>query len=131
MITTWCITFIIIFMVLVSICWYFDKYRKYKIGCLEKISFQKFLEIYNNAPGKINLSEGYIRYYKDGASILCHGYAFYFSILDTFRYEAWRKEKERKDDEMRTRKIMKSLNEAWQNDTELYKEKEMKNGNTN
>ena len=131
MITTWCIAFIIIFMGLVSICWYFDKYRKYKYGCLEKISFQKFLEIYNNAPDKIRLNEGYISYYKDGDLLVSHSDAFYFSIPDTFRYEAWRKEKERKDEEMRTRKIMEALDKAWEKDAERYKKEQMKNGNTN
>ena len=131
MITTWFITFLIVFIVLVSICWYFDKYRKYKNGCLGKISFQKFLEIYKNAPGKIKLREGYICYYRDVSSLFGYCDAFYFSIPDTFRYETWRKEKERKDEEIRTRKIMESLDEAWQKDAERHKEKEMKNGNTN
>lgn len=129
MITTWCITFAIVFTVLVGICWYFDKYRKYKQGCLEKISFQKFLEIYKNAPYKIHLNEGYISYYENGDLVFNHGDAFYFSILDTFRYERWRKEKERKDEEIRTRKIMEALDKAWQKDAERYKKEQMKNGN--
>jgi hypothetical protein len=131
MIARWCIAFVIIFIVLVSVCWYFDKYRKYKYGCLEKISFQKFLEIYNNAPGKITLSEGYICYYRDGVSMFSNGDAFYFSIPDTIRYEHWRKEKVRKEAERITRKIMDALDKAWEKDSEQYKKEQMKNGNTN
>ena len=129
MITKWCVTFVIVFTILVSICWYFDKYRKYKQGCLEKISFHKFLEIYKHAPGKIHLDEGYVSYYEDGASLFNRSDAFYFSILDTFRYEHWRKEKDRKDEEIRTRKIMEALDKAWEKDAERYKKEQMKNGN--
>lgn len=131
MITKWCTIATIVFIVLVCVCWYFDKYRKYKYGCLEKISFQKFLEIYKNAPYKIHLDEGYFGYYEDGASLFNRCDSFYFSIPDTFRYEHWRKEKECKDEEMSTRKIMEALDKAWKKDAEHYKEKEMKNGNTN
>ena len=129
MIITWCITFVIIFIVLVSVCWYFDKYRNYKQGCLEKISFQKFLEIYNNAPDKIRLNEGYIIYYEDGISLFSNGNAFYFSIPDTFRYEHWRKEKVRKEAERITRRIMEALDKAWEKDSEQYKKEQIKNGN--
>ena len=131
MITTWCITFLIVFIVLVCVCWYFDKYRKYKCGCVEKISFQKFLEIYNNAPGKITLSEGYICYYRDGVSMFSNGDAFYFSIPDTIRYEHWRKEKVRKEAERITRRIMEALNEAWEKDAELHEKDKERYGNTN
>lgn len=131
MITKWCIAFLIVFVVLVCICWYFDKYRKYKYGCLEKISFQKFLEIYKNAPDKIRLNEGYISYYKNGDLLFSNSDAFYFSIPDTIRYEHWRKEKVHKEAEMITRKIMDALDKAWQKDAELHEKEQMKNGNTN
>lgn len=126
MITRWCIAFIIIFMGLFSICWYFDKYRKYKYGCLEKISFQKFLEIYNNASHKVSLNEGYFYYSPEMSG---SAYTFYFSIPDTFRYEHWRKVRERQRQEERKNYKLNVIEAAWEKDAEQHKEKEMKNGN--
>lgn len=126
MIVKWCITFVIVFTVLVSICWYFDKYRNYKSGCVSKISFQKFLEVYENAHHKIHLGDGRFYYSPDPYGI---AYSFYFSIPDTFRYEYWRKVLERKDQEERKNYKLTEIEKAWKKDAEHHKEKEMKNGN--
>lgn len=129
MITKLCAILAVVLVIIVCGCWYFGKYCNYKQRCLNKISFQKFLEIYKNAPDKIYLDEGYVSYYENGVFLSNHSDAFYFSIPDTFRYEHFRKEKDRKDEEMRIRKSMEAVNKAWEEDAENYKKEQMKNGN--
>lgn len=119
----------VLFVILVTfVAWYFGCYSNYKTGCVSKINFQKFLEIFETSHNKISLNKGFFYY---NPVMFGPSYCFYFSILDTFRYEHWRKTREHKLEEDRKNYKMTEIEKAWQNDAELYKEKEMKNGNTN
>ena len=96
--------------------WYvgYDYYRSYCDGI---ISFDRFLEIYECSSNKINLHEGYFTYsYYDEGSFNATTYNFYFSILDTFRYERWRKKIERKEEEAQSKKLMNQMEELWAED---------------
>lgn len=125
MIVVGCVLFIIL---VAFITWYFGCYSNYKYGCVNKISFQKFLEIFETSHMKIDLNKGCFYY-----SPIMYGtsYCFYFSIPDTFRYQHWRKVRMRKLKEDSKNYKMTEIEKAWQKDAENYKEKEMKNGNTN
>jgi len=128
MIKLYGVSFVIVLIIIVCAYWYFECYRNYKSGCVSKINFQKFLEIFEASHNKIFLNKGCFYYSPDmfGAS-----YCFYFSILDTFRYEHWRKTREHKLEEDSKNYKMTEIEKAWQKDAERHKEKEMKNGNTN
>ena len=125
MIKLYGVSFIIVLIIIVCAYWYFECYRNYKSGCVSKISFQKFLEVYENAYHKISLNRGHFYYSPDPYGV---AYNFYFSIPDTFRYEHWRKVLERKDQEERKNYKLIEIEKAWQKDAEHHKEKEMKNG---
>jgi len=128
MIKLYGVSFVIGLIIIICAYWYFECYRNYKSGCLEKISFQKFLEIYENSHDKVDLAKGRFYYSPD---IFGNSYNFYFSIPDTFHYEHWRKAREHKLKEADKNHKMTEIEKAWQKDAERYKEKEMKNGNTN
>ena len=117
----------VLFVILVAfVTWYFGCYSNYKSGCVSKISFQKFLEIFETSHNKISLNKGCFYYSPD---MFGSSYCFCFSILDTFRYEYWRKAREHKLNEDSKNYKMTEIEKAWEKDAERHKEKEMKNGN--
>lgn len=118
MIVVGCVLFIIL---VAFVTWYFGCYSNYKSGCVSKISFQKFLEIFETSHHKISLNKGCFYYSPNpfGTS-----YCFYFSIPDTFRYEHWRKVREHKLEEERKNCKLTEIEKAWQQDAEHYKEKQ-------
>lgn len=118
-------------IVVVFIYWYFAFYRDYMSGCDAKISFQKFLEIYENARHKVHLKKGHFYYFDRAYDMRGIGYNFYFSIPDTFRYEYWRKVREHKLEEDNKNYKMTEIEKAWEKDAELHEKEQMKNGNTN
>lgn len=119
----------ILFVILVTfVAWYFVYYSNYKSGCVSKISFQKFLEIFETSHNKISLNKGFFYY---SPAMFGPSYCFYFSILDTFRYEHWRKSREHKLEEDNKNYKTTEIEKAWEKDAEHHKEEQMKNGNTN
>ena len=81
------------------------------------ISFDRFLKIYECLSNKIDLNDGYFTYYYyNEGSFRATTYDFCFSILDTFRYERWRKKLERIANEERSKKLMKQMEELWAED---------------
>ena len=119
----------VLFVILVTfVSWYFVYYSNYKSGCVSKISFQKFLEIFETSHNKISLNKGFFYY---SPVMFGPSYRFYFSILDTFRYEYWRKSREHKLEEDNKNYKMTEIEKAWEKDAEHHKEEQMKNGNTN
>lgn len=125
MIVVGCVLFI---MLVTFVSWYFGFYSDYKIRCVSKISFQKFLEIFETSYRKISLSKGYFHY---SPNMFGSSYSFYFSIPDTFRYEYWRKAREHKLEEDYKNNKMTEIEKAWQKDAEQYMEDKAKHGNTN
>ena len=125
MIVVGCVLFIIL---VTFVSWYFGCYSIYKTECINKISFQKFLEIFETSHYKIRLNKEFFYYSPD---MFGPSYCFYFSILDTFRYERWRKAREHKLEEDNKNYKMTEIEKAWEKDAEYHKEKEMKDGNTN
>ena len=123
MIVVGCILFIIL---VTFVAWYFGCYSNYKTGCVSKIKFQKFLEIFETSQHKISLNKGFFYY---SPNMFGTSYCFYFSIPDTFRYEHWRKAREHKLEEERKNCKLTEIEKAWQKDAEYHKEKEMKDGN--
>lgn len=119
----------VLFVILVTfVSWYFGCYSNYKSGCVSKISFQKFLEIFEISHSKIDLNKGCFYY---SPNMYGTSYCFYFSIPDTFRYEHWRKVRlhklkvrEHKLKEDRKKYKMTEIEKAWQKDAERYKERQ-------
>ena len=94
-------------IIIICVTWYFRCYCKYKEECVGKISFKKFLEVYENAEHKVSLWKGRFKYYP-GSTMFDNGYFLYFSILDTFRYERFRKNVGRREQaEQNSRKMEK------------------------
>ena len=95
----------------------YDTHGLYASCCDGIISFDRFLEIYEYSSNKIHLNDGYFTYsYYDEGDFNEVTYDFYFSILDTFRYEGWRKKLERMENEEQSKKLMKQMEELWAED---------------
>ncbi len=110
--------FLIACIVVIGSCWYFNVYcEQYKKGCIRKIRFKKFLEIYENAPKKFGLYKGYITYYDR-----CSSYSFYFSIFETFRYNHWLDKLRQSRELLENNKKYEAVEKCWEKDKE-------KNGN--
>lgn len=114
------IILIIVFGAVVVCCigWFFSVYYNAKCSCDNCISFEKFLTIYENAPEKVDLYEGYFSYsyYDNSFDIISSRISFYFSIPDTIRYECWRKEMKRVEEKEKTDAVMEKAEELWAKD---------------
>lgn len=114
------IILIIVFGAVVVCCigWFFSVYYNAKCSCDNCISFEKFLTIYENAPEKVDLYEGYFSYsyYDNSFDIISSRISFYFSIPDTIRYERWRKEMKRVEEKEKTDAVMEKAEELWAKD---------------
>lgn len=87
--------------------------------CKGKISFKKFLQMYEVNPARWMLYTGFVRYEKPGP----HGkyYKFdsvplCFSFIDCFRYILWKWRRDRKEEQASNALIMCEVIESWQND---------------
>ena len=98
--------------------WFFGIYCNAKCSCDRCTSFEKFLTIYENAPEKVDLYEGYFSYlyYDEECSYISNKISFNFSIPDTVRYEHWRKELKRKKEKEKVDAAMKKVEELWYED---------------
>ena len=115
--------FLIASIVVIGSFWYFNVYcEQYKKGCIRKIRFTKFLEIYENAPKKFGLYKGYITYYDNSSDY--SAYNFYFSIFETFRYNRWLNKLQKGRELLETNKKYEAVEKCWERDKERY-------GNTN
>ena len=98
------------------ILWYIN-YSRIRYFCDGIVTFNKFLDIYEHSSNMIYLNEKYFAYsYYDEGNFHAATYNFSFSILDTFRYERWRKKLERMENEERSKKLMKQMEELWVED---------------
>lgn len=96
-------------IVVYCILWFFGVYYNSKLYSDRRISFEKFLTIYKNAPEKVDLYEGYFSYlYWDEKDTYIKGskIKFHFSIPDAIRYEHWRKELKREKEKEKADAIM-------------------------
>lgn len=105
----------------VAICcigWFFVVYYNAKCYCEKCISFEKFLTIYENAPEKVDLYEGYFSYsyWDEEDSYISSKISFNFSIPDTILYERWRNEMEREKEKEKVDAKMKKVEELWRED---------------
>lgn len=111
--------FLIACIVVIGSCWYFNVYcEQYKKGCIRKIRFKKFLEIYENAPKKLGLYKGYITYYDNSSDY--SAYNFYFSIFETFRYNRWLDRRQKGQELLESNKKYEAVEKCWERDKERY-----------
>ena len=98
--------------------WLFGVYYDAKLYCDRCISFERFLTIYENAPEKVDLCQGYFsyEYWDEDCTILSKRINFYFTIPDTIRYERWRKEMKREKEKEKADAVMKKIEELWYED---------------
>ena len=120
-------TIIIILLIIMIVCsitaagfyilfWYIN-YSRARYFFDGIVTFNKFLDIYEHSSNAICLNEEYFTYsYYDEGNFHATAYNFYFSIPDTFRYERWRKKLERMENEERSKKLMKQMEELWAED---------------
>ena len=64
-----------------------------------KISMDSFMSFYVIAPEKWELNEMFVSYKKDFLRI--NWFEFSFNLIDTIKYERWRKRKERREEKQR------------------------------
>lgn len=108
---------VVIGVILIIYCtnWY-SNYKYCKCYANSKLSFEKFLTVYENAPWAVSLCKGYFCYsYWDDRgdnNTVC----FYFSISDTLRYEHWRKKLERKEEKEEADAVMEKVEKFWAKD---------------
>lgn len=106
-------------IVVYCILWFFGVYYNSKLYSDRRISFEKFLTIYKNAPEKVDLYEGYFSYlYWDEKDTYIKGskIKFHFSIPDAIRYEHWRKELKREKEKEKADAIMEKVEKLWAED---------------
>lgn len=98
--------------------WFFGVYYNSKRYCDRCISFEKFLTIYENAPEKMDLYEGYFSYtyYDNAFDIISNRISFHFTIPDTIRYERWRKEMKREEEKEKADAVMEKVEKFWAED---------------
>lgn len=78
-----------------------------------KISMDSFMSFYAIAPEKWELNEMFVTYKKEFSRL--NGFAFSFNLIDTIKYERWRKRKERREEKQRkTDKYVTRYSEAMQ-----------------
>lgn len=78
-----------------------------------KITMDSFMSFYVIAPENWELNEMFV-YYEKGFSRL-NWFAFSFNLIDTIKYERWRKRKERREEKQRkTDKYVTRYSEAMQ-----------------
>lgn len=105
-------------VVVFCILWFFGVYYHSKLCSDRCISFEKFLAIYENAPEKVDLYEGYFSYsyLDDPFDIISSRICFHFSIPDVVRYEHWRKELTRKEEKEKADAILEKVEKLWAED---------------
>ena len=98
-------------LVTYCIIWFVSVYCNSKLYSNRRISFNKFLAIYENAPEKVDLYEGRFSYsyWDETCYNTSNKISFYFSIPDTIRYECWRKEKKREEEKEVRRRRSRNL----------------------
>lgn len=78
-----------------------------------RISMDSFMSFYVIAPENWELNEMFVYYEKDFSRL--NGFAFSFNLIDTIKYERWRKRKERREEKQRkTDKYVTRYSEAMQ-----------------
>lgn len=78
-----------------------------------RISMDSFMSFYVIAPEKWKLDEMFVSYKKD--FFRRNWFAFSFNLIDTIKYERWRKRKERREEKQRkTDKYVTRYSEAMQ-----------------
>ena len=78
-----------------------------------RISMDSFMSFYVIAPEKWELNEMFVSYKKDFFRI--NWFDFSFNLIDTIKYERWRKRKERREEKQRkTDKYVTRYSEAMQ-----------------
>lgn len=76
-----------------------------------KITMDSFMSFYVIAPENWELNEMFVYYEKSRLN----GFAFSFNLIDTIKYERWRKRKERREEKQRkTDKYVTRYSEAMQ-----------------
>ena len=103
-------------IIIVFLIWYFCDYIEAKRGCVSKITFERFLVLYSINPNSWDLYNNFINYYTNDE----HCGMFYFSVIDTFRYHSWRKNKDKIEENANNRKQMERIIESWNTDIRNY-----------
>ena len=105
-------------LVIYCIIWLFPVYYESKLYSTRRISFDKFLTIYENAPEKVDLYEGCFSYlyWDETCYNTSNRIRFYFSIPDTIRYRHWYKNLKRKEEKEKADSVMEKVEKLWAKD---------------
>ncbi len=105
-------------LVIYCILWFFSVYYESKLYSTRRISFDKFLTIYENAPEKVDFYEGCFSYsyWDETCYNTSNRIRFYFSIPDTIRYRYWYKNLKRKEEKEKADAVMEKVEKLWAKD---------------
>jgi len=91
--------------------------RKY--GCTAKLKFKQFLSLYSVAPEKWILKASTVRYRPDPEEVFEYT-DYYFSVLDTIRYDIFVETMNRNNIDAQNRKNLEKAIQFWKHDIREY-----------
>lgn len=93
-----------------------------KDGCTAKLKFKQFLSLYSVAPEKWTLNMDTVRYRQDPTETFEYT-DYYFSVLDTIRYDIFVETMNRNNTNAQNRKDLEKAIQCWNRDIREYCEK--------
>lgn len=113
--------------IIVFLVWYFTDYRLGIDGCAGKISFDRFLLFYEIEPKHWDLCPSWVKYEAEQDFFISNdhyvcGY-LYFSVIDTWRYQIWKRNGEKVKNTARNNKNYQRILESINADIEKFREK--------
>lgn len=90
-----------------------------KDGCTAKLKFKQFLSLYSVAPEKWTLNVSTVRYRQDPTETFEYT-DYYFSVLDTIRYDIFVETMNKNNTDARNRKDLEKAIQCWNRDIREY-----------
>lgn len=90
-----------------------------KDGCTAKLKFKQFLSLYSVAPEKWTLNMSTVRYRQDPTETFEYT-DYYFSVLDTIRYDIFVETMNKNNTDAQNRKDLEKAIQCWNRDIREY-----------
>lgn len=111
---------VLLAMVLVpGLSFFYTDHGNRKDGCTAKLKFKQFLSLYSVAPEKWTLNMSTVRYRHDPADTFEYT-DYYFSVLDTIRYDIFVETMNRNNTNAQNRKDLEKAIQCWNRDIREY-----------
>lgn len=113
---------LVMFLLLLGLSFFYVDHGGRKEGCTAKLKFKQFLSLYSVAPEKWILNMSTVRYRQDPEEIF-EDTDYYFSVLDTIRYDIFVNTMNRNNTDAQNRKDLEKAIQCWNRDIREYCEK--------